>query len=103
MPPSMATSQRSVLLLHPDDNVAIATATLAADSVHTLADGRSIVLRETVPFGHKLAVSPIPKGAAIRKYGQTVGFASRDIEPGAWVHVHNVEAGDVAVLEVLPP
>lgn len=97
MPTPMATPRRSVLLLHPDDNVAIATETLPAGSGHTLPDGRKIVLQEAVPFGHKLAVCAIPKGAPIRKYGQIVGFASQEIAPGAWVHVHNVEAGDVAV------
>ena len=40
-----------------------------------------------------MAVLPIARGAAVRKYGQIIGFATADIVPGQWVHTHNVEAG----------
>ncbi|RMG32766.1 MAG: altronate dehydratase [Planctomycetota bacterium] len=92
-----AASERRVLLLHPADNVAIATTALPAQTVHSLPDGRTVTVRETIPFGHKLAVTPIAPGAEVRKYGQVIGYASRAIGPGEWVHVHNVRAGELAV------
>ncbi len=52
------------------------------------------VLRDDIPAGHKFAVRPIPAGAAIIKYGQIIGFASSDIEPGCHVHTHNVTLHD---------
>jgi len=43
-----------------------------------------------IPRGHKVATAPIPKGEAIRKYAQIIGYASEDIPVGAHVHTHNV-------------
>ena len=47
------------------------------------------------------------KGEAIYKYGQIIGFASEDIAPGEWVHVHNVSADaferDYAFCRDCPP
>ena len=37
---------------------------------------------------------PIPKGQRVIRYGQTIGFATIDIEPGDWVHTHNLTAGE---------
>ena len=36
-----------------------------------------------------MAVAPIQRDAPIRKFGQIIGFASRPIAPGEWVHEHN--------------
>jgi hypothetical protein len=47
-------------------------------------------------LGHKIALEAIREGEAIRKYGQTIGFASRDIAPGEWIHSHNVVLSEFA-------
>lgn len=47
-----------------------------------------------VPAGHKVALAPIAEGAAIVKYGQTIGFAREPIAPGEHVHTHNVVVRD---------
>ena len=44
-----------------------------------------------IPTGHKVATQAIPKGAAVRKYAQIIGYASEDIAPGAHVHTHNID------------
>jgi altronate hydrolase len=49
-----------------------------------------ITPRERVPRGHKMAILPIAREAAIVKYGQVIGFATTDIAPGDWVHEQNV-------------
>ena len=46
---------------------------------------------DAISFGHKVAASVIKAGDGIHKYGQIIGFASRDIQAGEHVHVHNVE------------
>src|SRR5580698_11042604 len=43
-----------------------------------------------VPKGHKIATALIETGAPILKFGQIIGFASKPIEAGEWVHEHNV-------------
>ena len=104
---STAAVASAVLRLHPDDNVGVATRGLAAGATVDLAGGEpSIVARERVEMGHKLALATISRGSPIRKYGQTIGFAIADIEPGDWVHTHNVEPGalslDYAISSEIP-
>ncbi len=88
--PSSAEATRAVLL-RPDDNVAVAARPIPQGASLSLG-GRTVTAREPIGLGHKLAVSEIAAGGAIRKYGQIIGFAARLIPAGAWVHVHNVKA-----------
>ncbi len=87
-------------LLHPDDNVATALTPLEPGTIVEAPDGRRVEVRSAIPFGHKLALVPIAKGAPVVKYGEVIGLASADIAPGEHVHVHNVESqrgrGDLA-------
>ncbi|MCZ4261612.1 altronate dehydratase family protein [Limimaricola sp. G21655-S1] len=48
-----------------------------------------------VPRGHKMALEPIPAGAAVTKYAQVIGYAAEDIPAGAHVHVHNLAFRDI--------
>ncbi|NMC19650.1 MAG: UxaA family hydrolase, partial [Thermogutta sp.] len=43
-------------------------------------------------MGHKVAVRPIAEGEAVVKYGHPIGVATVNIEPGQWVHVHNMRS-----------
>ena len=45
-----------------------------------------------VPYGHKIALENIPKGTSLIKYGHVIGAASREIQAGEYVHIHNLEA-----------
>ena len=78
--------------LRPIDNVAIASKPLPQGTVLDL-DGREITLPGPVKMGHKFAVVPITEDEPIRKYGQIIGFASKDVPLGGHVHVHNVKLG----------
>jgi altronate hydrolase len=77
--------------LHPADNVVVARAPLAAG---TRLEAEAVVCRQAIPAGHKVAAAPIPPGAAVLKYGQIIGFASRPIAAGDHVHTHNVALKD---------
>jgi hypothetical protein len=73
------------LQLDPADNVAVAVVPLEpGDSV------LDVRLRESIRFGHKLALRDIPAGEPILKYHEVIGRASEDIAAGTHVHVHNV-------------
>jgi hypothetical protein len=83
----------SALVLHADDDVAVALRDLAAGEAVVVNDGgvlATLTLRDATPLGHKFALHPIGAGAAIRKYGERIGTASSDIAAGAHVHVHNL-------------
>jgi hypothetical protein len=83
------TDGSGALLLAPGDNVAVATGELPAGTQRTL-NGLPITLKNRVDVGHKFAVRFIHRGERIVKYGAPIGVASRDIEPGEYVHTHNV-------------
>nr|WP_295464035.1 altronate dehydratase family protein [Mesorhizobium sp.] len=78
------------LRLGAEDNVLIAVERIEAGEMS--ADG--IVARARIPFGHKMASRLIGSGEPVRKFGQIIGFASQPIEPGDWVHEHNVGLHD---------
>jgi altronate hydrolase len=79
------------LRLNAEDNVIVTL----SDAVPGLNDQKhGLIVRDHIPAGHKIATEKIAKGDLIRKYGQIIGIASRDIEAGAHVHTHNVEMGD---------
>ena len=56
------------------------------------ADNVAVELSGTpdVPAGHKRALTDIPAGAPVVKYGFPIGRASRFIPRGAHVHTHNL-------------
>src|SRR5690349_5709717 len=77
--------------LHADDDVVIARVELPAGTMVTKENVRASV---RIPAGHKIAVRAVPKGKAVHRYNQIIGFATQDIAPGDHVHVHNVAMGD---------
>ncbi len=72
------------------DNVAVARIDLARGCEITFPGG-SFCLQEDIPFGHKVALRPIAAGEEILKYSQPIGIATARLEPGAWVHSHNIK------------
>jgi altronate hydrolase len=77
--------------LSPEDNVVIAVDQIVAGAAIAGATASERVLR-----GHKMAIAAIAEGEPVRKYGQIIGFASKPIAPGQWVHEHNVGLHDFA-------
>ncbi|MFC7404247.1 UxaA family hydrolase [Georgenia alba] len=79
----------ATILLRPDDDVAIATRDLPAGTTLPLPGG-PVTVTSTVPRAHKVAVRPVAAGSPVRKYGQSIGRATRPLEPGDHVHTHNL-------------
>jgi altronate hydrolase len=77
--------------LSPEDNVVV-----AVDQIIPGTDAAGVTARERVPRGHKMAIAAIAEDTPVRKYGQTIGFASKAIASGDWVHEHNVGLRDFA-------
>jgi altronate hydrolase len=82
-----------VIRLHPEDGVLIARIGLPPGT--PVAPGVAVAERR-IPAGHKVAVRAHAPGEPIRRYGQIIGFATRPIAPGEWVHTHNCAMGDFA-------
>ena len=77
--------------LSSQDNVMVAISELAPHSIIAKTDLRS---RDKIPAGHKVAMRQIKSESPIVKYGQIIGFASKDIQPGEHVHTHNTMMSD---------
>jgi altronate hydrolase len=89
----------TVLQLHPGDPVALARRELEPGT--ELAGGdRRLTVRDTVPHGHKLALTDIPAGEPVLKYGQPIGIATQPIAAGEHVHEHNLRSLSRAGLPV---
>ncbi len=84
-----STTDRSVVRLHDEDNVAVALRPLEAGE-HVDIGGRRLNVLTSIPAGHKVAIRDIPGGTHVCKYRQTIGVALRDISAGEHVHVDNV-------------
>lgn len=106
--PSSTTASQSTLKLHPSDDVMIALSELEAGTPLSDEDSsQSLTTTATIPPGHKLAIRAIAEGEPVRKYGQIIGYATTAIQPGDWVHQHNLACGsvtlDYAISSDVPP
>lgn len=79
----------SAIRVDTGDSVATCLADARAGEMMRI-DGQDIRLRDNVPRGHKFALAPIARGAAVIKYGFPIGRATADIAAGAHVHSHNL-------------
>lgn len=95
------------VLLNADDDVVVARRSAPAGTVWAGPQERSVTCRERIELGHKLAIRGISAGSPVRKYGQLIGYATRDIAPGDWVHQHNLGLGalshDYEYCTAIPP
>ncbi|HWB52883.1 MAG TPA: UxaA family hydrolase [Tepidisphaeraceae bacterium] len=88
--PSAPDSGKRCFQVHPSDNVAVLLEDTPAGIVKVLGEGTgTLEAKEQISLGHKIAVAPIARGAAVVKFGVPIGIATRDISQGEWVHLHN--------------
>jgi len=83
------------IMLRENDNVATALRGLAAgEEIMVGVLDRMLPVRvcQAIPFGHKLAMTDLPQGTDILKYGEVMGRATQEIPAGSHVHVHNIES-----------
>ena len=93
--PSFELNETAIVLREGDD-VAVLTQSLSSGS-ELEAPALSLRLTSDIPAGHKIALTSVADGQPVHKYGQIIGFATRNIEPGDWVHSHNLHNGTVGL------
>ena len=84
-----------IVVLNDQDNVATSLLDLDAGTDVDVPIGGatvSVSVKDRIEFGHKLAIRDVAAGSDILKYGAVIGRASRAIEAGEWVHIHNIES-----------
>jgi hypothetical protein len=84
-------NETAVILLHPEDTVVVCVRAVAAGE-HVRFEGGELVAREVVATGHKLARHGGAAGDKVIKYGASIGSLIAPVEPGDWVHLHNMKS-----------
>lgn len=81
----------SFLQLHLSDNVVVIIHDIMKGSFLVVA-GKTIVIKGKVTLGHKVAIREISRGDKIIKCGTSIGSATKAIEAGEHVHLHNMKS-----------
>lgn len=68
----------------------LAKSVLAGSSY--LVEGSEYTFEQDLNLGHKVATQTIREGEKIIKYGVPIGSATRAIQAGEHVHLHNIQS-----------
>ena len=80
--------------IHPKDNVVVALKAVPAGTAY-----QGITAAVDIPQGHKMAIAPMAENDQVIKYGFSIGHATAAVEPGQWVHTHNMKTNLSGELE----
>ncbi|MFD2922234.1 UxaA family hydrolase [Halobacillus naozhouensis] len=81
----------NALQLNEKDNVAVALRTIKSGEMLSIQGVKeTIKVKESIAYGHKIAISFIDKEEKVIKYGECMGMSTEEIPPGYHVHVFNV-------------
>jgi altronate dehydratase small subunit len=80
-----------LLFLNPKDNVCTAIVPISSGTT-LLIPGNTVVIKQNIPLGFKIAGRNIAINESIMKYGVSIGSATRDIALGELVHLHNMKS-----------
>ncbi len=72
--------------IHPKDNVAVALRSVPAGTVFG-----GVTAKTDIPQGHKMALTALNCSDQVMKYGFSIGHATSAVQPGDWVHTHNMK------------
>ena len=89
----MGEKQINAMIINEKDHVIMTTETVKKGQTLCYRDTggcHTLTALEDIPKYHKAAVKAVKRGEQVLKYGENIGRALADIEPGAWVHTHNL-------------
>lgn len=79
----------NALRINLTDNVIIALQALKKGDAAIVENKKIFEVMEDIQAGHKIALESIAAGEKIYRYGEPIVEATRTINRGEWVHVHN--------------
>ncbi|WP_304508153.1 UxaA family hydrolase [Anaerotignum sp.] len=80
----------NMIIVNPKDSVAVVLCDIKKNEVCQCGEV-TLIAKDDIPFGHKIALFPINAGENVIKYGSPIGHATKSIEKGQHVHVHNAK------------
>lgn len=81
----------NALKIDDKDNVAVATQPIARGGAVVVNSVPVCNAVEDIRPGHKVALVAIPAKGNVIRYGEVIVVATRPIDCGAWVHIHNTQ------------
>ena len=83
--------ETNAVLVNPKDNIAVAIKEIKPGEAVTGIRGVEVRANEEIMRNHKIAIAEVAEDSPVIKYGETIGFASKPIRAGDWVHSHNMK------------
>lgn len=80
-------ARRLLVKINEADNVAIAVQEIKAGTEVE----KDLIARQDIPQAHKIALTKIPAGEPVIRYGVILGYAMNDIEKGDWINEFMLE------------
>lgn len=94
----MEAKVKDYIKIHENDNVIVALKEIPEGETVEAGD-ITVTALETIPAGHKMAISEIAENGEVIKYGCRIGNAKETIKAGQWIHTHNVKTALGDLLE----
>ncbi|MEO9477527.1 MAG: UxaA family hydrolase [Cyclobacteriaceae bacterium] len=79
-----------LLQIHPSDNCLVALSDLSPVE-YGYSHNQVIMVVESIPAKHKVALTDLPTGTIVTQYGVSVGKTTRNVNAGEWLNTENLE------------
>ena len=89
----------NLIVLNKNDNVGVTQFIIPEK---TKIEGKDIVTKDPIPFGHKVCLKNINKGDPVIKYDQIIGFDPKNINIGEHVHFNCLQLIVLAAVILFP-
>ena len=86
------------LKINPADSVVVCLQPKKKGETITV-DGKTVILNQDTPAGHKVLIKNVQEGEDIIKYGYPIGHAKQDLKAGDWVNENNLKTNLSGTLE----
>ena len=83
--------ETNAVLVNPKDNIAVVIKEIKAGEPVTGIGNLELKANEDIMRNHKVAIAEVAENEPVLKYGERIGFASKPIRAGDWVHSHNMK------------
>jgi len=87
----MGIKKKKFIIMNPKDSCATALENIPKQSQFKIND-KIIIINQEIQMGHKFALDDIKEGDLIKKYGEVIGIATKNIKRGHWIHTHNIKS-----------
>jgi altronate hydrolase len=86
------------LKINPADSVVVCLQPKKKGETITV-DGKTVILNQDTPAGHKVLIKNVQEGEDIIKYGYPIGHAKQDLKACDWVNENNLKTNLSGTLE----